>query len=196
MSKSSGNFYTLRDLFHKGYTGAQVRYLLLSSHYRTQFNFTFQGLDAAKATLQRIEDFLIRIREIKNKTGDDREALLSQADSCFRAALAEDLNISSALSVLFDLIREVNILCDKNAFSEAAAQKVLHLLEEWNLVLGLPLEIESTPPELISLLEIREKARKEKNFVLSDQIRATLIEKGYIIEDTPLGPRLKLRTST
>jgi cysteinyl-tRNA synthetase len=195
MSKSLGNFYTLRDLLDKGYTGRQIRYLLLSTHYRTQLNFTFQSLDAAKASLQRVEDFHIRLGEVHGKGEGSCEGLLRQADLRFRAALAEDLNCSAALAVLFDLIREGNGLIDTQQLSQTDAQAFLHLLHSWNRVLGiLPDPMREIPEELTHLLTLREQARKEKNFALSDRIRMELAQKGYVVEDTAGGPRLKIRT--
>lgn len=198
MSKSLGNFYTLRDLTSQGWSGAHVRYLLLSTHYRMQLNFTMQGLDAAKASLQRIEDLALRLRAIETH-GDvspDVTLLLAKADEAFRGALAQDMNISAALAVLFDLVRELNVLCDRGGLSRKGAQKALHLLESWDTVLGvLPLTpaVEEAPPHLLEMLKKREEARKAKNFTESDRMRQQILENGYLIEDTPQGARLKKR---
>jgi cysteinyl-tRNA synthetase len=106
MSKSLGNFYTLRDLLNKGYTGTQVRYLLLQTHYKTQLNFTFQGLEAAKSALQRLNDFIQRLQEVDTReSGGQMEGLCHKALEEFADALADDLNISSALAVIFDFVR-------------------------------------------------------------------------------------------
>lgn len=195
MSKSLGNFYTLRDLLSKGYTGEQVRYLLLSTHYRTQLNFTLQGLDAAKASLQRMEDLILRLHHIEKEAPQNFSSLIQHAEKAFRSALASDLNISAALAVLFDLIRELNTLCDQNALGKADALAVLELLEVWNKVLAiLPLQKEEIiPQEMKELLEQREHARREKNFSLSDELRDQIHKKGYLIEDTAYGVRLKKR---
>jgi cysteinyl-tRNA synthetase len=192
MSKSLGNFYTLRDLFKRGYTGPEVRYLLLSTHYRTQLNFTFAGLDAARASLQRVEDLVIRLRSIQDS--HPKTAAIERASLKFKTALADDLNISAALAVLFDLIRELNTLADEAKLGVEEAQDALKLLEEWDLVLGvLPLEKkeEAIPEELLVLLARRETARKEKNWRESDEMRDAIYGRGYIIEDTPTGARLK-----
>jgi cysteinyl-tRNA synthetase len=194
MSKSLNNFYTLRDLLNRGYTGAQVRYLLLSTHYRMQLNFTLRGLDAAKASLQRLEDLIIRLQEIDtNGSGDGIGELLSSADKGFCQALIDDMNISAALAVLFDLVRELNTLSDANCLSQSDAQKALALLKKWDEVLGvLPFDQEETiPHELQALLQRREEARQTKNYPLSDQLRKEILERGYLIEDTSSGARLK-----
>jgi cysteinyl-tRNA synthetase len=196
MSKSLGNFYTLRDLLKKGYSGLHVRYLLLSTHYRTQLNFTMQGLDAAKASLRRIEDFVLRLRRVNQERGEGVEDLLSLADDRFFKALSEDLNISSALAALFDLLREINMRCDANSLSSEDARSVLALFKRWDEVLGLAIMQEKDgeiPSELNILLDRRETARREKNYAASDQIRNEIFKQGYVIEDTPSGARLKKR---
>ncbi len=197
MSKSLGNFYTLRDLLKKEYSGPEVRYLLLSTHYRTQLNFTMGGLDAARASLQRIEDLIIRLRALpKIEAQEHIFDLLGKASERFTAALSDDLNISVALAALFDLIRELNSLCDQEKIGEADGIEVLHLFEKWDQVLAvLPLHKKETiPHELLHLLEGREKARKEKNFQLSDQMRDEISARGFLIEDTPSGARLKRKS--
>lgn len=193
MSKSLGNFYTLRDLLDKGYTGSEVRYLLLSTHYRTQLNFTFEGLEGARGALRRIRDHLLRLSEVHSSSTHSIDSLLQAADQKFAGALAEDLNISAALAVLFDFLRELNISLDQNLLGEASAKKALQLYHKWDQVLGVLPFPESTqiPDALFVLLEKREVARREKNFRLSDQIRAEILHAGYLIEDTPQGPRLK-----
>jgi cysteinyl-tRNA synthetase len=192
MSKSLGNFYTLRDLLNKGYTGPELRYLLLSTHYRTQLNFTFQGLDAARSSLSRIRDLVLRLRQVKNHHMSTNT--LEKAERTFKEALADDLNMSAALAALFDLIRELNILCDEDKLGHEEAQNALALLARWDQVLAvLPLEesAEEIPADLLHYLEKREQARKGKNWKLSDEMRDAIYSRGYIIEDTPTGARLK-----
>ncbi len=198
MSKSLGNFYTLRDLLNRGYTGREVRYLLLSTHYRTQLNFTIQGLDAARASLERIEALVIRLHAIE-ETGESPPALtelMKTADHAFKEALAHDINSSAALAALFDLVRDLNVLADTGTLTRTGAERALHLLEKWDAVLGvLPLESKELeiPQELQEMLEKRERARKEKNFQVSDEMRQEISDRGYLIEDTPQGARLKKR---
>jgi cysteinyl-tRNA synthetase len=191
MSKSLGNFYTLRDLLKKGYTGKEVRYLLLSTHYRTQLNFTFAGLDAARSSLQRVADLIARLRSVKAE--HSFSGVLKEAQSRFKEALAEDLNISAALAVLFDLVRELNILCDQDRLGHLEAKQALDLIADWDRVLAvLPLEEEEeVPMDLLEFLEEREKARLSKNWKVSDEMRDAIHSRGYLIEDTPQGARLK-----
>lgn len=196
MSKSLGNFYTLRDLLQKGYTGTEVRYMLISAHYRTQLNFTFQGLDAARSSLQRIEDLIHRLRSINDpEEADYVSPVLEKADTRFKEGLADDLNISVSLASLFDLIRELNALSDEKKLGESGAKKALELFARWDQVLAfLPLhKKEEIPQELLGFLEKREAARREKNYAMSDQMRDAILARGYLIEDTPQGPRLKKR---
>ncbi len=195
MSKSLGNFYTLRDLLKRGYTGAEVRYLLLQTHYRTQLNFTLQGLDASRATLERFKSFIMRLFGIEDlNVYEETAPLIEKAKNNFKSALADDLNISPALAALFDLIREVNILCDEKKIGKEEALAVLHFLEECDHVLGvLPLKEEAIviPQPLIDALERRENARKDKNWKEADACRDLIQAGGYVIEDTPNGSRLK-----
>ncbi len=344
MSKSLGNFYTLRDLLAKGYTGKQVRYMLLATHYRTQLNFTFAGLDATRATLERFSDFIQRLRNVrrekmgraldlilekalpespqkkeicqrilidvqKDKTRDILDAfqmrpmierslpqspertqildriltaiqtekertvlkpilektlkghpetdkilshiiyevhdekdtdimdpslmkpilqkalqettqptsyvesilydlkekknhgfvspLLEKTIEQFTLQLADDLNISAALAALFDMVREINGLCDLGKIGISEAEDVLDFLAKIDQVLNvLPLEIEEEPIplELEEALQKRETARAEKNWKIADECRDLIHARGYFIEDTPQGARLKKRT--
>lgn len=194
MSKSLGNFYTLRDLLHKGFTGQQVRYALLQTHYRTQLNFTFEGLEAAKASLQRILDCKERLQSIHQIEGEGLLApLLDMLRHRFTEALCDDLNISVALSSLFDSIREMNVLCDQKKVSQKEAQQALDMLEKLDQVLGF---FSLTPEEeiplfLLEALENRQKARLEKNWAEADRSRDFILSHGYKIEDSPEGAKLK-----
>jgi cysteinyl-tRNA synthetase len=199
MSKSLGNFYTLRDLLAKGYSGTQVRYMLLQTHYRTQLNFTFAGLAASAATLERFSDFIHRLQAIASqgaKHSSIISPLLTKAMEQFSSYLADDLNISAAMAALFDLMREVNTLCDQEKIGASDAKEALDFLTKMDRVLGvLPLnqEEEKIPPELEEALQAREKARLEKNWKKADECRDLIHAKGYLIEDTPQGARLKKR---
>lgn len=197
MSKSLGNFYVLRDLLERGYTGSEVRYMLLQTHYRTQLNFTFEGLEAARHTLTRLRDFIVRLQQLA-KTEDAPQGkvlpLLEKAKASFVSHLADDLNISASLASLFDLVREIHTLCDKEEVSGIEAEDILDFLSEIDAVLGvLPLKGDdvSVPQELLDALARREEARAAKNWKVADECRLFLHAQGYQIEDTPQGPRLK-----
>lgn len=196
MSKSLGNFFTLRDLLEKGYTGLQVRYMLLQTHYKTQLNFTFPGLEGVKSSLQRLNDFIQRMGEINQAQSSGLIGpVLEKTLNAFVEALGEDLNISSALAAIFDMVREINSLSDAGKVGQKEAEDVLQLMRRFDSVLGV-LSFENPsdqiPQELQEALEKRILARKEKNWALSDQLRDFIHSQGYVIEDTPSGgARLK-----
>lgn len=193
MSKSLGNFFTLRDLLEKGYTGSEIRYLLLSTHYRTQLNFTFQGLDAARHSLQRLGDFVHRLRQVTEGQGLATEPI-EATRRAFQEALADDLNISAALAALFDFVRTLNGEMDQRALSKEGAQEVLTFLEELDQVLGvIPLEEkgEAIPPDVQEAFEKRQEARAQKNWAEADKQRDIIQSQGYLIEDSPTGSRVK-----
>lgn len=194
MSKSLGNFFTLRDLLNKGYTGKQVRYMLLHVHYKTQLNFTFEGLESVKSTLARLQDFVRRMLEVQatGSTGA-AEVALKKSSQQFKEALGDDLNISLALASLFDFVREINILSDQGKIHKEDADAVLTYLKEVDTILAvLDFEVSETiPQELEEALKARIEARKNKNWTESDKLRDFIASKGYVIEDTPAGARLK-----
>lgn len=195
MSKSLGNFYTLRDLLNKGYTGLQVRYMLMQTHYKTQLNFTFVGLDGVKHALQRLNAFIQRLYDVEGvQSGGRVESLIEDAQKTFAQFLADDLNISAALATLFDFVREVNALCDASQISRAEAQLVGEFMKKIDSVLGV-LSFqkggEEIPDDLQEAFERRLKARQEKNWKLADELRDFIHQRGYMLEDTPHGARLK-----
>jgi len=193
MSKSLGNIYTLRDILEKGYNPKMVRYVLLSTHYRQQLNFTFQGLEAAKNAIQRLFDFLDNLKTVKGEK-DNPEVfnLLQKAKSKFEDALNDDLNISEGLGVIFDLVRDVNKLIDDEKISKSDALKVEKQMRSFDKVLGV-LEKEKLvlDEKLKELVEQREQARKEKDWDKADKIRLEIEKLGMTIEDTPEGPKVK-----
>lgn len=196
MSKSLGNFYTLRDLLEKGYNGMQVRYMLMHIHYRTQLNFTFEGMEGAKTSLHRLNDFIKRMQEIADLKIEPKASCrdaLQEAINRFSEAMADDLNISVALAAVFDMMHVINNLYDNDSINGGDASEVLIVMKEFNRVLGVLTfeKQEVIPPELQEMLKKREEARKTKDWAQADQLRQQLYDKGYVIEDTSHGPRLK-----
>lgn len=194
MSKSLGNFFTLRDLLEKGYNGRQIRYLLMQTHYRTQLNFTMQGLDAAQHSLARLDAFVDRLESIDDQdTGYGIIELLQKAEEEFKQHLADDLNISAALATLFDLVREINALIDQGKIGMKEAKNTLELLKLLDGALGvLKFQLKAdVPKELEDALEKRAEARQNKDWKRADEIRDFIHSKGYIIEDSPKGAKLK-----
>jgi cysteinyl-tRNA synthetase len=193
MAKRLGNFYTLRDILNQGWYPMAIRYLLLSTYYRQQLNFTFEGLEAAKNSLQRIYDFMDELKTItKEGKNSDVEKLVSLAKEKFEAGLDDDLNVSVSLAAIFDLIYEVNILLRENKVSKTDAELILNQLDDFDRVLGYLKKPEESLNEIASeLVEKREKARQNKDWKLADQLRKQLLEMGIILEDTASGTKWK-----
>ena len=189
MSKSLGNFFTLRDLLAKGFTGREIRYLLLTAHYRETFNFTLEGLQGARTSLTRIDECLTKLREL---AGNARAAGESPLLTQFTAALVDDLNISGAWGAIFEWVRDTNRKLAENAMDSAAAAAALATWDKLDSVLGVgaPKEVE-VPAEIVALVEARQAARKAKDFKRADALRDELKAKGWVIEDTPKGARAK-----
>jgi cysteinyl-tRNA synthetase len=192
MSKSLGNFFTLRDLLDAGHKPLAIRWVLLATHYRQPNNFSFESLEAAGKSLDRIRDFRLRLAEVRG-SGSALEQETAACEEAFGAALDDDLNISAALGVIFDFIRETNKALDRNDVSAEGAKRALDLLNRLNEVTGLfaPPADDSVPEEVMSLVQERQQARREKNFTRSDEIRMELTRLGWVVEDTPDGPRVK-----
>jgi cysteinyl-tRNA synthetase len=190
MSKSLGNFFTLRDLINKGYTARAIRYVLLSGHYKMPLNFTFEGLDAAKGALARIDSVIDRL-ERQNHTSSDKSLDLSVYTKQFDDALLDDLNTPQALSALFEMIRTVNAFIDKQGLSRDEGQRILEIFKNFDKVLAVIFHTEETVPDFIlALAEKRKEAKKAKNFQESDRLRDELKELGFLVEDTPAGFRV------
>jgi len=196
MSKSLGNFHTLRDLIAKGYSGREIRYLLASAHYRQSLNFTFEALQAARSALARIDEFTERLEgRAGPATGAGAETApgwAADAGLAFRAAVENDLNMAEAFSALFGLIHEGNRALDRGEMTPGQSRDVLGVLAEMDRVLAV-LRKEEVRPEadILALLEQRQAARKARQWSESDRIRDELDRRGWIIQDTPTGPKLK-----
>jgi cysteinyl-tRNA synthetase len=194
MAKRYGNFYTLRDLLSKSCDPLAIRYLLLSTHYRQQFNFTFEGLEAAKSAIERLANFQRRLQDAAgNSSGEKIVMLTEKVQTCFTEAMNDDLNISIALAALFDFIRDVNNLLDANLLSKDEAEKVSVLITGFNEVLGvIRISVQETlPKEAEELIKKREDARKVKDWKTADEVRQELKTMGIVIEDTAQGVRWK-----
>jgi cysteinyl-tRNA synthetase len=189
MAKSLGNFFTLRDLLAKGFGGREIRCLLLSAHYREQFNFTIEGLEGARNSLARIDECISKLAEIAGSApGRADPAVIAE----FTGFLDEDLNVAGAWGCVFDWVRETNrIVSDGRMTADQAAGA----LAAWKLidtVFGMGEKAAAVaPPEIQALLEERQAARKARDFKRSDAIRDELKSKGWVIEDTPKGSKLK-----
>lgn len=192
MSKSLGNFYTLRDLVEKGLDPQAIRYTLLATHYRQPANFTIESVEAAAQALRRIRDFRIRLEEIKGD-GDTLETECRECEDTFTKEMDDDLNISGALGAVFNFIRDVNKKLDEGATGSQGAANALALLDRLDHVTGIfkPKTEASVPQEILDLVAERQQARRNKDFATSDAIRNKLAAEGWVIEDTPDGVRVK-----
>ena len=193
MSKSLGNFYTLRDLLGKGCSPKAIRYLLLSANYRVQLNFTEESVKASENAVQRLNDFMIKLKEIKgNNENKGIKKIIDNTKKEFQKAMNDDLNISLALSHVFEFVKEINTLMMESKIGKKNAEELIKLMHELDKVLGILEEKEEElSPELKKLIDERENARKEKDFAKADKIRNELKEKGIILEDTKDGIRWK-----
>ncbi len=191
MSKSLGNFYTLRDVLAKGHAPTAVRYLLISSHYRQKMNFTFESLDAATVAVQRFNDFVQKLSEAHGKS-DNKEiqASIEKAKESFEGALDDDLEMSRALASLFEFMNHINKL-GIHQLSRKDAQSVEKFMREVDSVLAILSKEEDILDDIKKLIADRDEARRTKNFSRADELRDVLKQKGIAVEDTAHGQRWK-----
>lgn len=198
MSKSLGNFYTLKDILDKGYSGREIRYVLIGTYYRQSLNFSFQALEEARGNLQRIDAFRERLQDVAKHgaEGDatpEQAAAFEKAGAAFLAALQDDLNVSAGLGVLFDFLRESNRELDAGAFTAAAARGALEALGKMDEVLAV-MEPDASelkvPEEIQKMADERQAARAAKDWAKADLLRKAIDEAGWIVKDTPKGPQL------
>jgi cysteinyl-tRNA synthetase len=196
MAKSSHNYYTLGDLLEKGYSAKVVRYLLLATHYRQQFNFTIEGLEAARGAVDRLTNFLYRLRDLDGKgSGEQLKQMMNRVQNGFEEAMDDDLNISIALASVFDFVRDINSLLDNNQLSKDEAKAVFGLMLKFDRVLGVIGEVKERAKlsrEAEDLIRKREEARKTKDWKTADQIREQLKTMGIVLEDTTQGVTWKI----
>jgi cysteinyl-tRNA synthetase len=197
MAKSLGNYYTLQDLLDKGYNAMAVRFLLMSTHYRQQLNFTFEGLKAAQNAIERLTIFLQRLTEVEGRpAGEELEDLMRTVSKDFETALDDDLNITKALAVTFDFMRDVNRMIDQGRVSRKEARAVNDLMIGFDKVLAIMSEVKKEPlsKEVEQLIQKREAARNARDWKTADDIRLKLYEMGVILEDTTAGVKWRRRS--
>ncbi len=199
MSKSLGNVYTLPEVLARGHRASALRYLLLSSHYRKQLNFTWAGMEQAEESLRRVVDFLARLESV---SGEDSfasaQASIEKARKAFADALLDDLNTAAGLAAIFDLVRDINAAIDARQIGRDDADAARRALDDFDCVLGvvtLRRSEDAQPPvpvdEIERLIEERKGARGRRDFAAADGIRNALAERGILLEDNPGGTRWK-----
>jgi len=190
MSKSLGNYFTLRDLTQKGFSGREIRFLLLSAHYRGSFNFTLGGLDGARSALARLDECLAKLREL---AGGASAAPGEKLPDDFTKAMDEDFNVSRAWGLIFEWVAATNRALAEGSITAAKAAGLLAAWQRVDSVLGMGGKetVLDVPEKVTELLKQREAARKARDFQRSDALRNEMKALGWLIEDTPNGPRLK-----
>jgi cysteinyl-tRNA synthetase len=195
MSKSLGNYYTFRDLQAKGYKPEAIRYLLLSVPYHKQLNFTFETLDGAESTIERLRDFRARLVESNLREGSNSSlqetAKKHLAD--FEAAMDDNLNTSQALAALHNFVREINTALANETVLNEDRSIILETIVKFDSILNIfgETKTEMLDTEIENLIEERQEARRNRDFARSDEVRDLLAEKGIILEDTKDGVRWK-----
>ncbi len=204
MSKSLGNFFTLRDLFAKGQKPSAIRYLLFSVPYRRQLNFTGDSLHQAESSVERLRNFLLRLKSERFATGSNPkiEVLARKAEEDFDAGLADDLNTAFSLAAIFDLVREVNTAMDRGEFLQQDAPRIIASMEKFDAILAIlndddadklskvgfvPEQPRMAAEAVEALIEERNAAKKRRDFKKSDEIRQKLADSGIILEDSKDG---------
>jgi cysteinyl-tRNA synthetase len=197
MSKSLGNFFTLRDLLEQGFAPEAVRYLLASVPYRKKLNFTMDSLRSAETAIERLRNFKLRL-ETEKFAGGENEALLlrtREANLRFEESLDDDLNTAEGLASAFEFVRDANSAMDGGEFRAGNTAAALDFLARFDSVFDVlrPSRREAgiADAEVEALIAERNRARKAKDFARSDEIRAELLERGVVLEDTKEGTRWK-----
>jgi cysteinyl-tRNA synthetase len=194
MSKSKGNVFTIPELVEKGHRPEAIRYLLMSAHYRSQLNFTWEGLGQAAAALQRVQGLVQRLAEV-DRDGPASAAVTAacqRARETFEKALSDDLNTPEALAAVHVLVGEANGLLASGTVTRDGAAAVRAEIESMDRVFGvlLPAAAEDTlTAEEQALFDERQEARRKREFQRADEARRKLEEMGIILEDTPKGTR-------
>lgn len=186
MSKSLDNFYCIPDLFEKGFRAEEIRYIMLSAHYRTKVNFTLDKQHEAKVSIRRIQELKLRLEEMDSEACNGFSTEMEQ----FNIAIENDLDSPNALAVFFEWIRNTNSKLDEKVFTESDVSKGLNFIAYFDSIYGILPKSGSAPKDVIGLVKEREDARQNKDWEKSDKIRDQILEKGWTVKDKIDGPKL------
>lgn len=189
MSKSLGNFYTITELIDHGMPAEAIRYILLSSHYRTKLNFSLKKKQEALSAIQRVADLALRLEQEVGQV-EPNDDLPSEFED-FVAALDDDLDTPKALAVFFEWVREINSRLDRGAVDKSVGQAGINFIRKFDSVFDIMPEKQAVPDDVDTLVAKRESARREKNWTQADELRNAIRDKGWTVEDTPDGPVVK-----
>jgi cysteinyl-tRNA synthetase len=197
MSKSLGNFHTLRDILSRGYPPEAVRYLLASVPHRKQLNFTFEGLKSAETSVDRLRNFKLRLEQEKFPPGMNEKMVerTAGAETQFSESLDADLNTAEALAAVFEYLRDANVAMDAGDFGETNATAALSFLDRFDRIFDVlrpsTQQVSLTDAEIEARITARAQAKKARSFAEADRIRDELLAQGIILEDTKDGVRWK-----
>ncbi len=203
MSKSSGNFYTLRDVIQRGFSGREIRYTLMAAHYRQTLNFSFDALQSARGAIERLDEFLDRLRDTAGcmpittsappgGPAADGNDWIKKGNQDFFRPLNDDLNIALALGAVFDMVREGNKHMDTGSLTPVCANEILRVFEDFDRVLGIMQSDQKKPgADVLSLARKRQCAREAKNWDEADRWRVMIEKHGWRVQDTSDGFKLK-----
>ena len=193
MAKSLGNFITIRD-FLKENSARFLRFLVVKAHYRSPIDYSEKLISQTKRELEKIDEFLEKIRSTKSKIQTDSKFQISKYKKEFETAMEDDFNTPEALAVVFDLINEGNSLIAEDKLSKVDAKEILSFLKRIDVSFGFILEKKSKkkiPETVLKLIKEREECRKKNQWQKADELRKKIKESGFLIEDTKGGPKIK-----
>ncbi|MDO8727623.1 MAG: cysteine--tRNA ligase [Candidatus Methanoperedens sp.] len=193
MSKSLGNIINLREVLNRGYKTEVLRYLFVSSHYRSKLNFTWESISHASNTLDRLNQFVERLRDYRSETRDSEETalLIRKTAEKFESEMDNDLNSPGAFAAIFELVGRINPVLEDGSLSAGDAKQVFELMLKFDAISSILTlkEKAELSGKIETLITEREKARKRKDFKLADEIRKRLEDNGIVLEDTSEGVR-------
>src|SRR3989338_4084689 len=195
MSKSLGNFITIRDFLER-HSPRLLRFFVLKTHYRSPIDYSETNLVQAEQELERIDEFVQKIKTLKSAPATRKNIkLIQESRKAFFAALEDDMNTPKAVATLFELVKKGNTLFSRLALNNDDAKDILAFLKDIDEIFSFIFWQEKTtakiPQEVIALLEKRERYRAKKEWKKADETRTLILKKGWQVEDTEKGPKLK-----